>query len=173
MPFRPESCLLIAWLRSLPASTGALYSSYMATSSSHLSSVFAHGQHSNLTPSIAHSLNAGTLSSDLMSYPGVPAQATRCADPLGGVQNRNVSDEWLQYLLNGNLDGIIATDVTADFLQTVSWLNSSSRLVLYCLVDHESAIDISHEISCYVDTRFFELICFALHRLDLHPFPHL
>ncbi|KAL6651031.1 hypothetical protein ACP70R_009956 [Stipagrostis hirtigluma subsp. patula] len=127
----------------------------MASPSSASSSVVVHGRHSNI-PLTAHPINAGILSSDLIycsgvpeqpsgaNYPGLSAQATHCADPLGGdngignVQRQQIPgsvrplrdsddrDEWLEYLVNGNLDDLIATYTTGNHLEMAGSVPASS-----------------------------------------------
>ncbi|KAF8704151.1 hypothetical protein HU200_031644 [Digitaria exilis] len=117
----------------------------MASSSSTFSTAIAHGQFSNLTPSILHSFNAEIMSPDSISYTrvseqslqanysGLPAEAR-----LGsGAQHNNgihsmegqhypgsdrtldESDdrEWLRCLANGSMDGIITTNITSEYPQ--------------------------------------------------------
>ncbi|CAN6228797.1 unnamed protein product [Urochloa humidicola] len=76
----------------------------MTPSSSTLSTVMTHGRFPNLTPSIVHSLNAETPSSNPIShsgvseqplgvnYPGLPDEATNYGDQFGGLLNNNGID---------------------------------------------------------------------------------
>ncbi|OEL27585.1 hypothetical protein BAE44_0011395 [Dichanthelium oligosanthes] len=126
------------------------FAASMPSSSSTLPMVIAQRRFPNLASSIVHSLNAEILSSDPISYsgvsqqplggnhPGLPAEATRSADPLGGLLNNNgidsvekqpdsgsvrdpnesdERDEWLTCLVNGDLDDIITADITSDYPQ--------------------------------------------------------